>query len=107
MIRHEFPPTGGTPWHDLEADRPWFDECAEADYLQDRQEAWDAHPPAAADVALERFGALVDLVAESPTPLDDEITCRRRQRILNDALEPDPTIVYRRGSAHRALDQGA
>lgn len=103
MIRYEFPPIGGTPWHDLEEDRPWFDECAEADYLQDREEAWAANPPAAADVAGERFGPLTDILAEAPPDLlDNDLTRHQRRKILNEALEADPTIIYRRGSGDRA-----
>lgn len=91
-------------WCDLEADRPWFDECAAADAEQDEQIRYDAHPPPAAAIAAERFGPLHALAAELDAPrprwaapvyvvrpvwmLDDVLTRYRRRRILNLALPP-------------------
>lgn len=90
-------------WCDLEADRPWFDECAAADAEQDRAER-DAARIAAqlAAIAAERFGPLDALAAELDAPpphrtaprylvrpawlRDDDLAHRRRRRTLMQAL---------------------
>lgn len=114
MITYVFPPRGGTPWDDLEEDRPWFDEALEADRLQDRERVWAANPPSAADVVGERFGDVDQAARElyrpppeevTPWPvvraalLDDDIIRYRRRKTLNQALKDVPS-TYRRGNNH-------
>lgn len=120
---------GGTHWHDLEDDRPWFDPALEADRRQDEIAADAAaallapRPPWEL-VDLERFGPVELLEVEAygrprsrprtderyapgrlATPVDDDLTKARRRRVLNLALDGPTVVPYRRGSAHHARTQ--
>lgn len=120
MITHRFPATGGTPWHDLEEDRPWSDPALEADRRQDAiaagaAAALTAELPAAAAIARERFGhpavlaeeryarpspapATVPGVARTPGLDDHDLSQYRRRKTLNGALVDVPAATYRRGA---------
>jgi hypothetical protein len=113
-----FPARGGTMWDDLEQDRPWFDECLEADRRQDAiaadaAAALEAPAPPWELVDLERFGPLELLEAvacERPARADtppaptarpawvdnDDLTRARRRRVLAEALEWGTTVAYYR-----------
>lgn len=116
MITRRFPVAGGTPWDDLLKDRPWFDPAVEADRRQDTiaadaEAALTAALPTAAAVALERFGHvdLVALEASTPAPYpirprflvrplwlhNDELSRRRRQHVLLDALGHGQVTIAR------------
>lgn len=117
---------GGTLWHDLEADRPWLDPAAEADRRQDEiaadaVAALTARRPPWELVDLERFGPLEVLEVEAygrpnprprtheryapgrlHLPADDDLIRARRRRVLNEALDGNTSVPYRRGSEKHA-----
>lgn len=93
MITCTFPAAGGTPWDDLEQDRPWDDPAVLADRADWLAEQFGPVPAGEACA-----GPVLPVPAEPPARriiagpaalVDHDLVCAARRRTLDRALARD------------------